>query len=163
MSDSQNGFVAAKDETLEEKALRVCEKIISCGLAIRSGQIIAGAKMDDVKAALNDIRNEDIESYQEEENFLGGLAACVISSMKRYVESKDMQELETVVSNIVAMKTVCGWKTDAKPATYDLDYLRIKTRCYVEPEGFAKAFVDAFDIGYKSPSTPQPKTPTGVN
>jgi|GEM_PF-2585544 len=179
--NAQDPFTATTDGTLEDKVLGLCETILSCGLAIRGGQITAGGNMVAARNALNSFSDKEkkilTESYMKHEHSqLIGTALFSLMCAEAYfmpvqeVKKKypdviipdtqaEMQKLalELVAKNYVSMKSTYGWQTDAKPLNWDLNAAGEKMFNYQEPDGLAKELVNAFDIGYKKPSQPQHK------
>ncbi len=171
MSDSQNAFAELQGETLEEKALRVCGVIASSGLGIRGGQITIG---DDMVAVENAVKLISLEKLKQSINreemgdrrfYIADLAYTIIRKTRDNI-TYTQPPMHSCVSLCVELSKYTNM--EAKPVNYDLNAAGVKRETYVEPEGLAKEFVDAFDIGYKSPSKPKPKpktktkTPTGA-
>jgi hypothetical protein len=157
-----NIFQTKATETLEEKAFRICETIILCGIGIRGGQITNGGNMVKVRNAVSKISDAEIAILRNSGNHREDVAGYIIKSMKKFLDTNISAHRDETVNALVILKRRHDWQTDAKPLNWDLNAVGAKQPTYREPEGVAKELVEAFDIGFKNPSLPEPLKQKGV-
>jgi len=120
---AQNAFKDKANETLEEKALRVCEVIVSCGLGIRGGQITNGEEMVRVERAVNSvdlyILNVVTAGISDIKKHLD--AVSLINAMHGYLISKEKDKIEIAANFARVLIDEHDWQTDSKPVNYDLN------------------------------------------
>jgi len=160
---AQNAFEDKANETLEEKALRVCEVIVSQGLGVHMDGIVKGKDFRTAEIAVINFFNEDLKLIRTHNEFhtLPRQAADFIRAFKLGLRG-DQEFQGSLMALMARDMIISGWQTKAKPLHLDLNSDGGKRALYVEPTGLVAEFVEAFDIGYKTLSTPQPKTPTGA-
>ena len=141
-------------ETLEDKALRFSDIIISFGLGIRGGHIEL-RNTHRIQNAVDSIDPYLAQAYSGS-SMLTYNAFGVVGAIQSYLNIEDATRLTQAASYLAFMKSKCKWQTDAKPLNLDLNAAGAKMFGYREPEGVAKDLVDAFDIGFKT-KKPQPK------
>jgi len=131
-------FTEVKDETLEQKALRVCATIVSCGLGIRGGEICAGGNNLKAQNAVDSISDEDCLKLTTLNDPILYEAAMMIGCYA--------SEIYSGAGATVTRMLEAGWKTDAKPLNYDVNAAGAKLASYAEPTGQALAFAEAFGL-----------------
>ncbi len=152
-------FQEKAEETLEQKALRACEVIVSCGLGIRGGNITTGGNMVRARSAALSISEEELKALYDniDKNPFNEGMVNIIGAM-RNSSNVDMDIIAVGALQLKGKHTRYAFsKQDkaiftAKPLNWDLNAAGEKRDTYREPQGLARELVDAFDIGYKNPA-----------
>lgn len=142
MSTGVFAFKKVAKETLENRALRACEVILSSGIGIRGGQIVAGGNNVMADDTINAFTDDDLIALRGSD--MGELAAMAIEHRKSYINNgHDLLCIKNCVSSMVRMGEL-GWGADIEITNFDLNAIGEKFDTYVEPEGLVKQLLAAF-------------------
>lgn len=144
---SMFAFQEKAGETLEQKALRICEVILSSGVGIRGGEICAGGNNVMAKNSANAITDAEIQYLIGQESALSQQMGVLIQNFKNISNDKSFRD--NVVLAAIALRKD-GLLQSAKPTNFDINAAGARFRGYAEPKGLHLEFAQAFHMLPKS-------------
>lgn len=155
--NSAFAFQKKANETLEQKALRICEIIVSTGVAIRGGNIVPGGcnvAASNNARAMSDAELKKLRDTKKEELIL---VADLIAARQAYIVSDSKYDLDTIAHKAVQLRSL-GLLAGATPSNFDRNAVGAALMGCKAQEGVAKKFAEAFGIVNKIQADRKPST-----